>query len=233
MWLGLAGCRCASDVCFSFHVRVGVGDWGGEPLIFLIPLLGAIVNAGLGAWMVSSGAGRWRSDWSASQRGRMTRFVWGGVLVVLGVPAMVYWLPSLFHWLKFLPTARALEVVPYLGASLFSTILAGAGAWMLWSGARLRANATHRIPRRKWAAALAAGLLTSVAVAAAWLCVGLWWFSLSFGAMGTEAEEQRLLFLVVGSLFAAPLVAGIVLIVEWLRGRQRSAPADETQPGMC
>lgn len=208
-----------------------VWSWGGEPLILVIPLFGGIVTTGLGAWMVSSGAGRWRGDWSASERGRITRFVWGGVLVVLGVPAMVYWLPWLFRWLKFLPTARALEVVPYLGASLFSTILAGVGTWMLWSGARRRSSAAYRMPRRKWAVALAAGFLTSAAVAAAWLCAGLYWFALTFSAMGTKAEEQRLVFLLLGSLFVAPLVGGIVLLVEWLRRGQPSAPADESQTG--
>lgn len=202
---------------------------GGEPLIFLIPLFGAIVNTGLGAWMVSSGAGRWRSDWSASQRGRMTRFVWGSVLVVLGVPAMVCSLPVLFMRLVLLPPARALEVLPGLGASLFSTILAGVGAWMLWSGARRRATATYKMPRRRWAVALAGGLLTSAAVAAAWLFTGLCWFSLWFGAMGTRAEEQRLEFLLLGSLFAAPLVGGIVLLVEWFRRRRPFPPAEESQ----
>ena len=87
------------------------------------------------------------------------------------------------------------------------------------------------MPRRKWAVALAAGLLTSVAVAAAWLCAAMYLFILGFSVMGTEAQEQRLMFLVVGSLFAAPLVGGIVLLVEWFRHRQSLPPADESQPG--
>jgi len=206
--------------------------FGGELLILLIPLFGAIVNTGLGAWMVSSGAGRWRSDWSTAQRGRMTRFVWGGVLVVLGVPPMVYSLPLLFEVLVLPPPAGALEALPHLlpdlATSLFGVILAGLGAWMLWSGARRRASATHRLPRRKWALPLAAGLLTSVAVAAAWLFAGLCYFSLAFSAAGTEAEEQRLAFLLLGSLFAAPLAGGIVLLMERLRRRQAYPPAGES-----
>jgi hypothetical protein len=207
---------------------------GGQSLISLLPLLGAIVNAVLGASMVSSGAGRWRSDGSPSDRGRVAKFVWGSVLLVLGVPAMLYSLPWLFLWLVAAPPDRALEVPPHLlpelAMSLFGLLVAGLGAWLLWSGARRRASAVYSMPRGRWAVALAAGLLTSVAVAATWLFASLCWFSLVFSAMGTEAEEQRLMYLVLGSLFAAPLVGAIIVLVEWVRRRQRSAPANESQP---
>lgn len=198
----------------------------------LIPLFGAIVSTALGAWMVSSGAGRWRGDWSASERGRMTRFVWGGVLVVLGVPALVYSLPQVVGFVALAP-ARALEVAPpFFRVSLFSAILAGVGTWMLWSGARRRASAVYRMPRRKWAAALVPGLMTSVAVAATWLCASLYWFVLVFSAEGTAAEEDRLMYLLLGSLFAAPLVGAIIILVEWLRHRRALPPAGRSAAGV-
>lgn len=198
----------------------------------LIPLFGAIVSAGLGAWMVSSGAGRWSGDWSPSERGRIARFVWGGVLVVLSVPGMVYSLPWLFLWSVALPPARAPEVLPFLRMSLFPAVVAGVGAWMLWSGARRRASAAYSMPRRKWAVAVAAGLLTSAAVAVAWLFTALYWFLLDFSVMGTEAEEQGLMCLLVGSLFVSPAVGAIAVVVNWLRRRQASPPAGDSDAGV-
>ena len=148
----------------------------------------------------------------------MARFMCGWVLLGLGVPATIIML----FFLGGRPLDRE-TLIPVLAPMLD----AGLGAWMVWSGTRRSAWAAYRMKRSE---ALFPGLLTSAAVAAAWLCAGCQW--LTFIDSAAQPEKERLEFLLVGSLVAAPLVGAIVVLIEWLRGRQRSAPADESQTGM-
>lgn len=195
----------------------------GWTLTSLIPLFGAILYTGLGAWMVWSGARGSKSQRSAPQRGQMTRFMGGWVLIVLGVAAFVSWL--LFLRLSAAVSGSSVLLAPgYVIFPFGAPLGAALGVWMVWG-----ASGGHRIRRAMWAL----GPLASVAVAAGWLFALAVWFNLVFGVMASSPECRRLGFLVFGSLFGAPLVGGIVVLVEWLHRRQRSAPADESQPGMC
>lgn len=156
----------------------------------------------------------------------MARSMCGWVLLGIGVPASM----ALCALLPVSASGACFRLTPasctiYLAAMLD----AGLGAWMVWSGTRRSPWAAYRMKRSEWVGALSPGLLTSAAVAAAWLCAGCQW--LTFIDSAAQPEKERLELLLVGSLFAAPLVGAIVVLIEWLRGRQRSAPADESQTG--
>jgi Na+/phosphate symporter len=194
-----------------------------------ILLFGFIPYSGLGAWMVWSGAHGSRSHWSAPERGQMTRFIGGWVLVVLGVAAMVSSL--LFLFLSAAVTGSSVPLPPGGAVVLFGATLGTAlgacgtalGAWMVWG-----ARAGQRIPRAMWAL----GPLTSVAVAVGWLFALANWFNLFFGAAASEPEVRPLGFLVFGSLFGAPLVGAILVLVDWHRRRQASPPGGESDAGV-
>jgi hypothetical protein len=194
----------------------------GWMLNSLIPLFGAILYSGLGAWMVWSGARGSKSQRSVSQRGQMAKFTGGWVLIVLGIAAVVSSL--LFLRLSAaVPGSSVLLTPGHVLLPLGATLGAALGGRMVWA-----ARSAHRIRHAMWAL----GPVTSAAVAAGWLSSLAVWFSLAFGVMASSPECRRLGFLVAGSLFGAPLVGAIVVLVEWLRRRQASPAAGDPDTGV-
>jgi hypothetical protein len=147
---------------------------------------------------------------------QVAKFIWGWVLLGVGLAAMV--------------CAAGASLGPVI--MLAGTLYSGFGIWMIWSGGRRLAAPDDRTRALLWAG----GPLAAGASAVAWLggallagvflsrigdLVGLGvWPSLVFG--GTVA----LLFL--GGLFVAPLVGASIVLVEWLRRRSKSS---EMRPG--
>jgi ribosomal protein L40E len=131
---------------------------------------------------------------------QIAKFMWGWLLLGVGMPGM-------------------------LGSALVNSDLAlagmldsGLGAWMVWSVARRRGEGDARIRALMWAV----GILTSCATAVAWVAAMVLAMFVGFAcAEGGGGDCETLSFLALGALFVAPLVGAIIVLVGWLRRRQR------------
>ncbi|HJX38976.1 MAG TPA: pentapeptide repeat-containing protein [Anaerolineae bacterium] len=142
---------------------------------------------------------------------QIAKFMWGWLLLGVGVPSMLC------------------SALMNACVALTGMLDSGFGAWMVWSVARRRGVGDPRIRALMWAG----GPLAGGTIAMAWLIVASLALLVTSACPGGGAEycalvSATLYFQALGSLFVAPLVGAIIVLVEWLRHRSKSS---EILPG--
>jgi hypothetical protein len=155
------------------------------------------------------------ADRGGTDRLAIARFMWGWVLLGVSVPPTCI----LLVWLLEVPSRESLIplLVPMLDASL--------GAWMIWSVARRMGDWKGKKRALMWAG----GPLAGLAVSLAWLAGAALAFFAGFacfdypGPYCGHAVFLALGFLSLSSLFVAPLVGVVIVVIDWHRRRFRSS----------
>jgi hypothetical protein len=137
---------------------------------------------------------------------QIAKFIWGWLLLGVGVPAM--------------PCSALMNTCVALTGMLDS----GFGAWMVWSVARRGSVGDPKMRALMWVGGPLAGSI----IATAWLIVASLALLVSpacpdGGVDYCALVSATLHFQTIASLFVAPLVGAIIVLVEWLRRRSVSS----------